>query len=324
MILLLGATTYIGRAFTRLLRGRKHCFIPLSRQVLDYSRFELLFDYVRQIKPDLVINAEELTERADLDDSPGHRAAMFETNAILPQTVARVCAMTHTVLGHISSGSIYSGVKLADDGLPGEAEGRSRPQTGTFLVLYPQAISGFTETDTPNASFENPACSFYSGTKALAEEALRDSRGYIWRFLLPFNERDGPENFLSQLGDGFKFQDCMNSLSHVEDCAGACLDLWERRAPFGIYNVVNPGPVRTFELRLLLQRSVKSGNEAQVSLYNGGLGTCPEKNVPPGCILDSSKLARAGVKLREARRAVEESLRNWAPEISPTASSLRA
>jgi len=57
MILLLGATGYIGQAFARALRRRKDSFIPLSRNAFDYTRFEFLFDYVRKIGPDLVINA---------------------------------------------------------------------------------------------------------------------------------------------------------------------------------------------------------------------------------------------------------------------------
>jgi len=59
MVLLLGANNYIGRAFACALRRRKDAFIPLSRNAFDYTHFELLFDYIRKIKPDLLINAEE-------------------------------------------------------------------------------------------------------------------------------------------------------------------------------------------------------------------------------------------------------------------------
>ena len=71
MILLLGATGYIGQAFARALRSRRECFIPLSREAFDYTSFELLFDYVRKIKPDLVINAAEFVENPSLgNDEP--------------------------------------------------------------------------------------------------------------------------------------------------------------------------------------------------------------------------------------------------------------
>ena len=42
MILLLGATGYIGEAFVTELRSRKKEFITLSRSQVDYSRFDLL------------------------------------------------------------------------------------------------------------------------------------------------------------------------------------------------------------------------------------------------------------------------------------------
>src|SRR6267378_1567245 len=59
MILLLGATGYVGQAFARALRSRKDSFIPLSQSAFDYTRFEFLFDYIRKVGPELVINADE-------------------------------------------------------------------------------------------------------------------------------------------------------------------------------------------------------------------------------------------------------------------------
>ena len=57
MILLLGASGFIGRAFASELRRRGHSFIPLTRRAFDYSRFDFLFDYVRTMKPVFLINA---------------------------------------------------------------------------------------------------------------------------------------------------------------------------------------------------------------------------------------------------------------------------
>ena len=57
MILLLGASGYIGRTFASELRRRGHSFIPLTRQAFDYYRFDFLFDYLRTMKPVFLINA---------------------------------------------------------------------------------------------------------------------------------------------------------------------------------------------------------------------------------------------------------------------------
>ena len=57
MILLLGATGYIGQAFAKELQRRKCQFTPLTRKAFDYTNFDTLFDYLRRTKPAFLINA---------------------------------------------------------------------------------------------------------------------------------------------------------------------------------------------------------------------------------------------------------------------------
>jgi dTDP-4-dehydrorhamnose reductase len=319
MILLLGATTYIGQAFARVLRGRKDLFIPLSRKAFDYTRFEFLFDYVHKIKPDLVINAAEFSERSNGDSSDAGRMAMLQTNTLLPQTIARVCAMTKTTLGHVSSGSIYSGAKIVERGSLRVEEDLGGPTARELFASHPERFCGFTELDSPNSSFRSMPCSFYSGTKALAEEALRSTGSYIWRLHHPFSQRDDPNNFLSHLKDGQRFHDSISSLSHLEDCVGACLQLWEHRAPVGTYNVTNPGPMRTHEVVQLIKRFVKPTiGEPRLLLYENEPSAPSESNGRPNCILDVAKLVSAGIKMRSARQALQHCLRNWEPLGQPT------
>src|SRR6267142_1558714 len=166
MILLLGATGYIGQAFAAELRRRNLRFQPLTRKTLDYTDFNVLFDYVRKVKPRFLINAAGYTGKPNVDACEHARAETLQGNATFPQMVSRVCLMTKTLWGHVSSGCIYSGAKV----------------------------------DEPNFSFRSPPCSFYSGTKALAEEVLRGSdQCYVWRLRIPFDEFDHPRNYLSKL-----------------------------------------------------------------------------------------------------------------------------
>src|SRR5437879_3528494 len=116
MILLLGATGYVGQAFATELRKRGCEFIPLTRKTLDYTRFETLFDYVRKTKPDFVLNAAGYTGKPNVDACEFARAETVQGNALFPQTVARVCFMTNTAWGHVSSGCIYSGAKVEENG----------------------------------------------------------------------------------------------------------------------------------------------------------------------------------------------------------------
>jgi UDP-glucose 4,6-dehydratase len=322
MILLLGATSYVGQGFARALRRRKDSFIPLSRHAFDYTRFEFLFDYIRKVKPDLVINAADYPEKPNHDAAAIDRSEMLQINTLLPQTVARACSLTNTTFGHVSSGSIYSGAKVVEKGGFRIEEELGLPELRELLQSHPEKLMGFNEADEPNFSFNSTPCTFYSGTKALAEQALRASELFIWRLRLPFNEVDDPHNLLSQFQDGFRVPDTINSVSHLDECVAACLELWERHAAFGIYNVVNPGPVRTEEIARLIQRCLKPAKMPQLLVYQEDEPQTAEKSPRSDCILDVSKLLRAGVKLRTATQALEHSLQHWTTQPAPVANSL--
>ncbi|MCX7888004.1 MAG: dTDP-4-dehydrorhamnose reductase, partial [Verrucomicrobiae bacterium] len=86
--------------------------------------------------------------------------------------------------------------------------------------------------------------SFYSGCKALGEEVLAGApQCYIWRPRLPFNEVDNPRNFLSKLMRYEKLLDVRNSISQLDEFVRACLECWQRRVAFGIYNMTTPGSI---------------------------------------------------------------------------------
>ena len=312
MILLLGASGYIGQAFAAELRRRRYPFVPLARMAIDYTQFDILFDYVRKMKPSFIINAAGYTGRPNVDGCESARAETLAANALLPQTIARVCLVTNTPWGHVSSGSIYNGAKMLDgDGTHIETD-LSRQEIRRLFEHHPERFAGFTELDEPNCSFLKPPCSFYSGTIALAEEALRTVREcYVWRCRIPFNEQDQPRNFLSKIQRYPKVHDSVNSLSHLDDFVQTCLNLWERGAAFGIYNVTNPGAVTTGQVVAMIERIFKSGRTFEFwrddeEFYREG-ARAPRSN----CILDVSKVRATGVHVRPVQDALEESLRRW-------------
>ncbi len=300
MILLLGASGYIGKTFAGELRRRGHCFIPLTRRAFDYTRFDFLFDYLRTMRPMFLINAASYECALTGPMADTEREKMMAANAILPQMIARVCLMTKTPWGHVSSGSIYSGAKVVGQGKHAIRRSLGTPETLSLFAENPASFHGFTELDEPNNSFRIPSCSFYSGTKALAEEAIKDiGQSYIWRLRMPFNEKEENCNWLWQMQRQAEVRDSINSFSHLEDCVKACLDLWEMRAPFGTYNVTNPGALTTAhvaqQMRRILRTSVR-------------VSTGQEDASQPGCILDCGKLLRTGVKLRPVEDALSDCL----------------
>ena len=312
MILLLGASGYIGQAFARELRLRGRCFVPLSRRAIDYTNFELLFDYLRKMKPDFVINAAGFTGRPNVDACEQAREETLAANTLLPQTISRACLMTNTPWGHVSSGAIYSGARLVENGRRRIETGLNQPDVRRFLAEQPQNVFGFTEWDEPNFSFRSTPCSFYSGSKALAEEAIRDKgQVYIWRPGYPFNRREESRNFLWRIQQYPKVHDSVTSLSHIEDFVRACLNLYERKAPCGIYNVVNPGIITTRRVTEMIQRILTPNRSFEFwkdddEFYKFGAKT-PRSN----CILDITKLLATGVEMRPVEEALEDSLSNW-------------
>jgi dTDP-4-dehydrorhamnose reductase len=316
MILLLGADSYVGQGFAVAMQTRQRRFVPLTQSAFDYSRFELLFNYIRSLKPELIINAETCIELECEFASDQDRLRMLRTNTLLPQTIARVCGITKTPWAHVSSGGIYRGAKVFQHGeLRVEAD-LSRPAMLQLFDAHPDTFLGFSEYDEPNSSFHSPASSFYSGTKALAEEMTREQdHHYTWRLRLPFSERDNHANFLLRLMKNETIRDGINSLSHVDDSVRACLELWDMRAPFGTYNVVNTGAIATREILGMIQRVLKPVGALQRFVYE----ETPRDADPSwqsGCLLDNSKLRQTGVKMRPVHTALFQAISGLQSERS--------
>jgi len=316
MILLLGASGYIGQAFATELKRRKTKFIPLSRRQVDYTRFDLLLKYLCAKKPAFVINAAGYTGKPNVDACELDKAGTLQGNTLFPAAVAHACAVANIPWGHVSSGCIYSGAKVSERGRVRVEKDFTKPELHALVENSRKSIRGFTETDTPNFSFRDGPCSFYSGTKALGEEAIAGiGRSYVWRLRIPFDEFDNARNYLSKVQRYSKVYDNVNSISQRADFVKACLDLWELRAPFGVYNVTNPGFVTTRHVVEVIETILKPERKfefwkSDVEFYKVAAKT-PRSN----CVMDVSKLLAAGVKIRGVEEALEYSLKNWKLEI---------
>lgn len=309
MILLLGASGHVGQAFANEMRRRRYAFIPLTRSAIDYTNFDLLFNYVRKMKPEFIINAAGFPGQPNVDACELAREEALFANTLLPQTIARACLMANTPWGHVSSGCIYRGAKLVDGGKIENLEGAKLRR---LFAEHPEKISGYSEWDEPNFSFRHAPCNFYSGSKALAEEAIRGvGQSYIWRPGMLFNERKEPKNFLWKIQHYAKVYDGVNSLSHLEDFVRACLDLRELQAPYGVYNVTNPGAVATQHVVEMIQRTLKPDRHFEFWKNDEEFYRFGARSLRSNCVLDASKLLASKVKIRTLEEALEDSLRRW-------------
>jgi len=315
MIVVLGASGYIGEAFVRELESRGVRFLAVSRAQLDYARFDVLLGFLRDKKPEFLVNAAGYTGRPNVDACELAKADTLQGCAMLPQVIAHACDVAGIPWGHVSSGCVYSGAKIVERSLTRVQKDMTRPEVRALVEKSPGSIRGFTEEDAPNFSFRDPPCSFYSGSKALGEEAIAGvGQNYSWRLRIPFDEVDGPRNYLSKVQRYPKVYDNLNSISHRGEFARACLDLWKRRAPFGIYNITNPGFVTTRRVVELVEKILNLDRKFEFWKSDEEFYRMAAKTPRSNCVLDVSKLLATGVKIRPVEEALEASLREWKAE----------
>jgi dTDP-4-dehydrorhamnose reductase len=289
MILLLGSTGYVGNAFQSYLIQRGITFKTVSLSSVKESRRVVLDRVLEEIKPAFVINAAGFTGKPNVDACEHQKLECLEGNVILAGQVAEACAKHGVPWGLVSSGCIYNGAR--PDG------------------------SGFTEEDAPNFDFRHPPCSFYSGTKSLAEEVVSlYPDGYLWRLRIPFSETASPRNYLSKVMAYERLLDVRNSLCQLDEFVRACTQCWEKRLPYGIYNVTNPGAVTTREVVALIQKH-GFGRDKRFQFFASEEEFMANAAKTPraSAVMDSSKILSQGIELTEVHEAIEWCLRHWKP-----------
>jgi len=106
----------------------------------------------------------------------------------------------------------------------------------------------------------------------------------------------------------------VNSISHRGEFARICLDLWDRRAPFGVYNMTNPGYVTTRQVVALIEKYLKPARKIEFWANDAEFYKTAAKTPRSNCVMDVSKLLATGVQVRTVEEALEYSLKNWKPE----------
>jgi dTDP-4-dehydrorhamnose reductase len=305
MLLLLGASGYVGRCFEDFFQREGVKVLSVSRAHTDYTAPHILQRLLKETRPDFLVNAAGFTGKPNVDACEKARAETLLGNTVLPLSIAEACGEHGIPWGHVSSGCIYQGSK------------------GTDPAGNPP---GFREEDTPNFSFASGTCSFYSGTKAMAEEYLMKgpSNIYIWRLRIPFDHRDGSRNYLSKLLRYERLLNVRNSLSHLGDFVSSAWATMQRRLPYGTYNLTNSGSVTTSEVVDLIRHegiarlATKDLFSSQRMLRDFLYFESEEEFMKTGavadrssCVLDTTKAKGFDLPMRPVREALIDSLQRW-------------
>jgi len=286
MFFLLGGNGFVGTAFQQHLQELGLPFRVVSRSEVDYGQRESLAKLLREFRPEFVINAAGFTGKPNVDACELQMADCLTGNAVLPGVIREVCEELKIPWGHVSSGCVYTGAK--PDGI------------------------GFTEDDSPNFSFRQNNCSFYSGCKALGEEVLAGAEQcFIWRLRIPFNHIDSPRNYLSKMMRYDRLLNARNSLSHLNEFVASCVASWTRRIDFGVYNLTNPGAVTTEQVVRLIADHGLSDKAFSFFDSEEEFMRIAAKTPRSNCVLDSSKAIAAGLPLTPVEEALEAAIRGW-------------
>ena len=286
MIILFGSTGYIGSEFKRQLE-QKQIEFKCWNDTANTTFYDLEKWYEDAGYPviDAVINAAGYTGKPNVDACELAKEDTIHGNIVWPQILTDWCMLNDITLGHVSSGCIYSGRRV--DGEP------------------------FTEEDVPNFSFVQNNCSFYSGTKAIAEKIVSKwSKNYIWRLRIPFEENNNSRNYISKMLKYDKLLQAENSISNKQEFVSACIQTFTNKVPFGIYNVTNTGYITTDSLIEKLMRTIaKDKNFTLIDeeqLYKNYAKT-PRSN----CVMSNSKLLETGIKMKTVDESIDYCLNNW-------------
>lgn len=261
-VMILGAQGFLGRQFTALYDGA----VTPSVDIADAHAVATLLDDVR---PDILINAAGKTGRPNVDWCEEHKAETLRSNVIGPMVLATAAAERDIYMVHLGSGCIYSG---DNDG------------------------QGWEEHHTPN--FRG---SFYSRSKILAEEALRDFPVLQLRLRMPFGDVHDDRDLLTKLSRFSALNAIENSVTYLPDFLAAAAMLIEQRRT-GVYNIVNPGTISPYRIMELYAETVDPQHAFRALSAEELLkaSKAPRSN----CMLSITLLEKEGIRMLPVEEAV--------------------
>ncbi len=285
-ILLFGSHGYIGSEFTNQL-SRIHevelMTTPSRKSDGSYYNFIELDTLISSFgKLDAIINSAAYIGINSVADCEKRKDTTILANVIFPSMLGEICKDRNIIFGHLSSGCLFNG--------------------------FP--YGGNDEDDVIDLSFRTQ-CSFYTGTKVMAEEALQNvEKKYVWRIRLPFDCFNNPRNYLTKLMNFDRLIVAENSLSNRIETVSACIKCLFDKVPFGTYHVTNPGGIRTDEIAVLIRKYIDPNKDFQ---YFESTRTLDEITKIPrsNTVLSSQKLANAGIYMSPIHDSVEIALKTW-------------
>jgi dTDP-4-dehydrorhamnose reductase len=251
-----------------------------SRSMLDYTNEERFREFLsnNESKYYAIISAFGYTGRPNVDGCESNKEDCWNFNVMYPLGVVKVANEFKLPVIHVSSGCIYNGYE-----------------------------KHFTENDKPNFGLFSNESSFYSKCKHASEIMLDGYCVYILRIRIPFTATRVPKNYFTKLYNYNDLIDMPNSVTSVYDLNNFIFRMLYLLTdlPGGIYNVVNPQPIKASEVVDLMKKyGVENPNWNFIDVKD--LNTVANRS---NCILDTAKIQHYNLPLPNTLESIERDIK---------------
>jgi len=260
---------YLGKQFQKYLKN------SVMSSIYIKSKQDVLKE-IEKHQPNWVVNCAGTTGRPNIDWCEENKEKTFAGNVLIPLIIAQACREKGAKMLHLGSGCVYTGNNQS---------------------------KGWKEIDPPNFSG-----SFYSKTKALSEDMLKDYDILQLRLRMPIDDNlDSPRNFIKKIINYKKVINIKNSMTIVDDLLKTAEHLMKKNET-GIYNVVNPEPMSHKEILDLYKKIIDPKFKYTIiSLKELYKMTKAERS---NCVLNSKKLEKE-IKLPKLKDQIIKIFKNY-------------
>lgn len=248
-----------------------------SQSDLDYTDPNVLRDYLNENDKDIkwVINCSGYTGVPNVDACEENKELCYAYNVLYPMQVVKLCDRFKVPLIHIGSGCIYSGYDKV-----------------------------YTENDIPDFGIYSNISSYYSKCKHVFETFAQNFNCYIFRIRIPFTDVLTRKNYFSKLLNYDTLINELNSVTSLNDFNEFVVRFMSAKPEYGIYNVVNPQPVKAEEVVSILQNyGFNNPNWKFIDVKD--LNTKAKRS---NCVLSTQKIAQLNLQLPNTKDSLKRDI----------------
>ena len=244
-----------------------------SQSELDYTDPNTFKDFLDTNDKDIkwIINCSGYTGIPNVDACEDNKEFCYAYNVLYPMQVVKLCNQYKIPVIHIGSGCIYSGYEKE-----------------------------FTEEDIPNFGIYSNESSYYSKCKHVFETFAKEFNCYVLRIRIPFTDILTRKNYFSKLLNYDTLINELNSVTSLNDFDEFVVRFISAKPEYGIYNVVNPEPVKAEEvIEILKDNKIVNSKWRFIELKD--LNTKANRS---NCVLTTDKIKDLGLQLPNTRTSL--------------------